>query len=307
MRALRARIGCDIDTDETNQHFRQFRHWATTPTGTVVLISSGLVIAGVLHGLRWPDVDTLTVALVAGGLFLCLIGARAADWGARRVASVKVGGVFELALNAPRAENSDEDQKPSATNAAELADEVEQRMRSAARWTSVSTKLRSRRQLLELLARRGFLDRIDAAALKVFFDETPSGRSQGDVLALQEINKRLRISILLRAAELRFEEQGLVPIRPLAPRQQVGFHFAVAGPGSVGGVHVTVVIARAKGSDLAPRRADDLLKIPTSHNRWLISQHRIDTPEPDGVRIIAIGDLPDAISELVRSLDRVPG
>jgi hypothetical protein len=262
-----------------------------------LLFAIGLAVAALLHERRWPHLDTLSACLLAGAFVLPIAGVELLTWAGKRVESLKVGGVFELALSAKGLDEPDERDSSSSADLADLADEIELRMRRAAEWTRLSDRPRSRRNLLAALTAQGLISPVDGAAIRAFFDDSMRERPAGEVAALQAVSRRLRIGILLRAAELNFERLGIIPQRPAAPRRAVKYHFAA----QVGGrsVLVTVSIAKRTKSALAPVRAKDLAAVPGEHARWLVTPWSIELEETvPGVELVSVGQMTTRIRAL---------
>lgn len=250
------------------------------------------------------ELDTLAAVLITGGMLLVLVGGDVISWTAARLQSVKTPG-FALTLRDPAAVPLAEDGEDSgAVSVAGLVEEVERRLRSAACWTAMpDVSSLSRGQLLMQLTRQGYMSPADAAVLESLFDSGHVRASRSTLQAAQAVSERLRIGILLRAAEMDFERAGRVPQRPGAPRLTVGYHFTVGVRDGVR-VYVAVVIAK-KESELAPRRAKLLEKVPGASHRWLVPQQPINATAFGDVRVIPLEDLPRAVSDLLA--EREPG
>ena len=267
------------------------------------LLAGGLIAVGVLHALQFPRLDTLSSALIAGGVITVTVGPPLLP-ALRRISGLKVAGIFELALHAvgeqqePDQSDDAEDEPAGGGSPAALAEAVEKSLREAAKWVQMSDRPRSRSGLLAALTGRGYIGSFEAAAIEAFFADAPDARSPDELRALRQINSRLKIEILIRAAASRFEKRGIPVVRPGLPRVTVGYHLVALVPGSEV-VYVTVVLARSKDSRIATDRARDMgAKIPGDPPRWLVAHQRI-TPQPSGVETVAVGDLQDRVDALV--------
>ena len=127
---------------------------------------------------------TLSACLIASGLVILLLGRSLTDL-LPRVSTLKVAGVFELALAATSATpDAAEDSGKGTTDPGRLSRDLERKLRQAFKYTSIRRRERSRSEVLSALSGRGYLDPTDAAAIEAFFREAPERRTALELVAL---------------------------------------------------------------------------------------------------------------------------